>query len=431
MVPHPPWADPRVMWSIALCGDTARSDVLAVRHQPEDVPARTYANGVYTELVEPMEYASARARGAARRLTQLWLKPRVQAYREREGRPPAGVAGRRRRLRAWADHHLAAAQRLAANLASYNVLTSALARRASAVSVAPTLLVCHDLYALAAAARVKRRLQCRILYDSHEFWSDADLLAQPWQRWLMAGIERRLIRRADAVVTVTPQLARKLERLHGLRGVLSVPNARPTGMAPVRRRRRSSGPVRFVFHGHLHSRRGIEGLLEAWVGLQDLPVELYLRCYESEYLESLRDNYPGLFSSRRVRLLPTVPDSELVEATRFADVGVIPYPRNLDSHRYACPNKLAEYLQAGLAVLTNDLDFVRDLVTEHSCGAVYDSSRPETVTEAVRSLASDRLRLREMQDNAYRLGTEHFNWESVSGPYREAVTRLARVGGGS
>ncbi len=117
-------------------------------------------------------------------------------------------------------------------------------------------------------------------------------------------------------------------------------------------------------------------------------------------------------------------DNELVEAARFADVGVVPYAGRNPNHLYCCPNKLSEYMQAGLAVFSNRLEFVESVIEQYDCGATYDSATPSAVAAAVRSLASDREVLLRKRVNAYEAAQESFNWEIQSRPYKEAIVSL-------
>ena len=68
----------------------------------------------------------------------------------------------------------------------------------------------------------------------------------------MTRIERRAIRHADAVVTVSPPLAEHLRELYALDNVISVPNAEPFADAIVPSLLRDPDqPLRFLLQGQV------------------------------------------------------------------------------------------------------------------------------------------------------------------------------------
>ena len=309
--------------------------------------------------------------------------------------------------------------------ASHLRLVCALYRRARAMSVVPRVMICHDWFALAAAVKIKKRLRCPIIYDSHEFWPEADLLARKWEQRVMSFVERRLIRYADAVVTVSPQLARHLERHYGLARVVSVPNAEPRGAAGGRRANTAGTPVRFLFQGRATRERGIEDMIQAWSNVADERGVLYLRCPETEYLSQLRAQYRHLIDRNRLVVLEAVGEKDLIPAARFADVGIIPYAGTNPNHVFCCPNKLSQYMQAGLAVLSNNLEYVAEVLRHHRCGVVYDARQARSFAQAVLFFIEHSDELEKMKALALHAAQTEFNWEVQSAPYRELVQHFS------
>jgi glycosyltransferase involved in cell wall biosynthesis len=308
----------------------------------------------------------------------------------------------------------------------YLTLVDALWRRARAESIAPALVVSHDLYGLMAGVRVKKQFGTRLLYDSHEFWPQADLLGSRWQERLNTRLERRLVQATDGVITVSPPLARHLERLYGLDGVLSVPNATPLEHTlPVRREIATNGKVVFLLQGQVAQGRGIDRLLRAWDTLDEPRAVLWIRAHKNSYLSLLKERFGAAIERGSVAIKEPVPESRLVEAAAEADVGVIPYIGPNLNHVYACPNKLSQYMQAGLPVLAaSDMKYVAELLAKNKCGTAYDPDDPASLHARVKELVAD-AGLRASLSQAARRTTEtSFNWAVVSRPYEALVREL-------
>jgi glycosyltransferase involved in cell wall biosynthesis len=317
---------------------------------------------------------------------------------------------------------------LAVNL-SLRFLISAMCRRARAVSIVPRLVVCHDLHALVAGILLKRLHGCPVIYDSHECWPDADLLSPAWETRYWARFERRYIRQADAVVTVTPQIAEYLKELYRINNVVVVPNACPRTVVDRPSCSRPPGlPVKFLFQGGAAVGRGLDLLLSTWDSFADARTILYVRCPENELLTSLRLRYSTAVERGTVVFLPPVKEEELVTAATFADVGIIPYAPVSRNHAYCCPNKLSQYMQAGLALLASDTAFVGDRVREFDCGLIFQANNADSLAEQVQRLRDHPELLQLLKENAFRHSQTTFHWEQVASPYREAIARLFNRG---
>jgi glycosyltransferase involved in cell wall biosynthesis len=425
LVPHEPRLDPRIAWVTALCAELAPTEVYATVWE-ETAPAREYDGRVYLERVPVGEHASVGMRAVATAFGALGATGPGRRYAERSVRP----AGRNGRGRADAlDRHLGAVVRFLAVSGYDRLIASALYRRARAVSIAPAVVVSHDLASLPAGVALKELFGARLVYDSHELAPEADLLAPAWRRRVVAALERRLVHRADGVVTVSPPLARELERLFGLAGVVAAPNAVPLEPVPAPASERATAyPVRFLLQGQLAAGRGIETLLEGWSGVDPERAVLWIRAPASAYRDDVERRFAGAIARGAVALLDPVPGDRLVEAAAAADVGVIPYPGVSAIHDYACPNKLSEYMHAGLAILSTDLEYVGGLLRRYDCGATYETGRPEAVAEAVSALVADLARVDRLKRNAYAAAREDFNWERQSVGYRDLLTRLLAEG---
>ena len=114
---------------------------------------------------------------------------------------------------------------------------------------------------------------------------------------------------------------------------------------------------------------------------------------------------------RSVYFLDAVREDELVSAAAEADVGVIPYKPLILNDRLSCPNKLSQYLHAGLMVLANDLPYVKSVLSEAEAGLFYASADLATLVAAVSAILDDPALLRRGRENARRFARECFNWQ--------------------
>lgn len=287
----------------------------------------------------------------------------------------------------------------------------------------------NDLDTLIAAVLLKRETGCRVIYDSHEFWPYSDVNASRFEEIAWAFLERMLLKYVDAAFTVSGPLAQAIGAASG-RDFGEVPNAEPTTESYDRLTVNSAvdGRVRFLFLGTFSPQRGLEELIEGWAQIGDERAQLVLHGPESaerEHMIALATRLGVI--GRTVHFLQPVLESELVASAAEFDVGVIPYKPVSPAYRYCCPNKLSQYMQAGVAILTNDLIYVKEVVRHYDCGLAYDSTRLVTLRDAVTSILNTPDLLARLRRNAKDAARNDFNWQRKSAPLYAAYRQLAQL----
>ena len=253
---------------------------------------------------------------------------------------------------------------------------------------------CNDIEAFVlgwCAQRLNPRLQ--LIYDCHEF--EAERNAKPAiERKMVAWLERRMIRKAKAVMTVSPSIAeayRERYTPHGIPEihlVRNIPEARPPaadGPAPDHFRSRfgiPAGDFIALYQGAFTYNRGLETALEAMRGLEDSGIHLVLMGYGP--LQHLVDEAAGHMP--HVHMHPAVVYEDVLAHTRSADVGLVSVKPTCLSYLYCLPNKLFEYLLAGVPVLSNDLPDCRALIEGFHAGRTVEADTPEGWRAALRAM---------------------------------------------
>ena len=258
----------------------------------------------------------------------------------------------------------------------------------------PAIVHAHDLDTLPAGYLLARSRRARLVYDAHELYSGFE--QHPPRIWhrLSLSLEGVLARRADAVVTVSEPIAAELTRRLRLRRppllVLNCPPLEEVDVEP-----RPGVPVRAIYQAAVGPGRLLEDVVEAARAAPEVEVSVRL-------LGGDRRPLPG------VRVEPPVAPDALVAALAPYDIGLVIDRLETDNTRLALPNKLFEYLMAGLAVAVPRAPAMAELVEAYGVGVVYE---PGCLGDALQRLAADREALDEMRRRARELAVSHFNAE--------------------
>lgn len=260
----------------------------------------------------------------------------------------------------------------------------------------PDVFVAHDLPMLAIARHHANRCGAKVVYDSHELYSEQEFSAREKARW--AQIEARHIGACDAVITVNASIAAELEKRYGVRDVGVIYNA-DRAAAPVARTKMFHelyslpGSTRvLLFQGGLSAGRNLETLVAAMRYVRDPSIVLVVLGAGalSKPLAALIGKH-GL--DGRVFIHAAVPQGQLLQMTAAADGGVIPYQATCLNNYLCTPNKLFEFIAAGLPILASDLPEIRKMVSGRDLGLVGDMRTPESTARLIDEFFRDDARL--------------------------------------
>lgn len=294
----------------------------------------------------------------------------------------------------------------------------------------------HDLEMLPfvyAAARLKGG---KLVYDSHELWSGYDWPGRSgglgavrrlvWSFWLR--LEKRLARRCHLVITVNRSCAGEIAKQLGIETPLVLRNCvdpapgGAVGRSSLRDKLElTAGQPLVVYAGLLQAGRGLESLIRAWGGLLS---EAHLALIGYGPAERGLKKMAAQAGFSNVHFLAPVPARELAEYIRGASLGVVLIEGNDLSKHYSLPNKLFEYLAAGVPVLASGLPEIRRLVEEYRVGVFADPREPENIRSVLDALLSGRAgALEQLRQNALQASL-YLTWQKEVGLLIDEYAKL-------
>jgi glycosyltransferase involved in cell wall biosynthesis len=256
------------------------------------------------------------------------------------------------------------------------------------VRLRPDVVHAHDAAMLLPGYAGARLTGAALLYDSHELATGVPYRERAWT-WFVAAVERLVVPRCEAVITVSDGIASRLVSLYGLAVkptvVRNVSALVPGGCGGLRRRLGISREVPLVLHqGAPAPGRGCDELVRAAALLDGVHLA-FLGDPEPGYGEELQSLIDLLAVRERVTMLPSVSLPDLLANTAEANVGVTLLQDTCENHRLALPNKLFEYVAAGLPVVASALPETERLVADYGIGWTVAQHDPVAVAEGLRA----------------------------------------------
>lgn len=296
------------------------------------------------------------------------------------------------------------------------------------------VVVAHDVPMLPVGAWLADRCGARLVFDSHELWTEKNFPRAWRDAW--ARVERRHVGRCDAVITVNASIAGELECRHGIARVHVITNAAPAPPAQARSLRERCGVPAgsrvLLYQGSFSAGRQLPQCVEAMHMVQTGDVHLVL-LGDGVLRTTLRRAAARGAARGRIHVLPAVPQDELLAWTASADAGLVPYVADCMNNRLCTPNKLYEFIAAGLPILASDLPELRAAIVGNGLGMVADLGSPMLIARAIDDFLSDRGRLADWRARVVARRAE-FGWEGQAARlvpiFRELVRPPSPPGSG-
>lgn len=264
----------------------------------------------------------------------------------------------------------------------------------------PDLIHAHDyrvLPAVMAAAHELRRQgsEVKVVYDAHEYIPGLVELGEK-RRLAATTIERSHIHGADAVVTVSDDLARRIQVENKLRirptvvcNAPEYPGSVAAGPSLRARLGVAAGTPLLVYAGSVGGSRLLQQCVRALPLLPGVHLALVVSHPTSNVMLALKDVAAEAGVTDRLHLTRYVPADSIVDFLRNADVGLAPI-KHTANVQDSLPTKTFEYLAAGVPQVVSDLRALKEFVREHGIGEVFEAEDLDSMVEAIRLVLADR-----------------------------------------
>lgn len=271
-------------------------------------------------------------------------------------------------------------------------------------------IICNDLDTLPIGFLIHHisKNPVKIIYDCHEYETERDGMTKI-TKIILKYFERILINCTDNIFCVSDSIACAYESDYAIRKPKIVLNCPSFQEHPKKNIFRDFFGLHinqkiFLYQGGLKSGRGIEILIESFSNLQNDNCVIVFMGYgplENIILAASKKN-------KTIFLHKAVNPNVLLNYTSSADYGILFYEDTCLNHRYCSPNKIFEYLMAGLPVLTSNLYEMKRLVESEGVGIVADDNTVKGFMLAVENCI--KLDYPSTQLNVYN-ARKKYSWE--------------------
>jgi len=283
------------------------------------------------------------------------------------------------------------------------------------------VVVSNDLDTLPACFYASRLTGRKLVYDSHEYFTEVpELINRPRVKRFWEKIEKRILPRLTYCYTVCQSIADIYQEKYGtnFRVVRNIPfkigDLSIEGYLPPFP---TDKPV-VIYQGAVNLGRGIE---EAILAMHQIDDVLLVIVGIGDLYDECKKLVAGEQLSEKVFFTGRIPFDELRKVTRFATIGLSVEKDMGLNYRYALPNKLFDYIQSEVPMLTCSLPEIRRIVDNYQVGLVIEETTPEAIANGIGQMLRDEAAYQMWKENC-RKAKEELCWENE----RETIHQVFR-----
>jgi glycosyltransferase involved in cell wall biosynthesis len=279
------------------------------------------------------------------------------------------------------------------------------------------VLHANDLDTLPAKYLVSKIRGLPLVYDSHEYFTEVpELINRPRIQKFWERIEMMIAPKLKYCFTVSQKIAESYQKKYGVDFQL-------LRKFPLLKNEDDISVEKFavktiIYQGALNVDRGLEELIKAMDDLENCQL---LLAGDGDIRKELEKLVNELSLNNKVAFLGRLPFEELSQQTRKSHLGVSLEKAEGLNYKYAVPNKVFDYIHAGVPVLYAPLTELQSILAPYKVGEVLKSHQPSQLAQQLKAMlaSSDYKKWVKNCEKA----KQELNWEnevqSLKTVYRE------------
>ena len=281
----------------------------------------------------------------------------------------------------------------------------------------------HDPEFLPWAKRLKNKTGAKVIYDVHEDYPSAILL-KSWIpllfRYSLSKIfniyEKKTAKNLDYVIAAWLKIKENFEKsnIGRIANITNYPILKYFSFGNninEFNKNVHEKKIKLIYVGGLTKIRGIKQIIQSLKYIKNENIKLILVGNFQE--KAFKKELTELQEWKKVEYKGWLKQVEAYKEMKNADVGLLcflPAP----NHLHSVPNKLFEYMAAGLPVVATDFHFLKEIIQQNNCGICVNPLDLKEIAEAINYLISHREESMKMGDNGRNSVKEKYNWENES-----------------
>lgn len=271
------------------------------------------------------------------------------------------------------------------------------------------IMLSNDLDTLYANYLASKFRNKKLVYDSHEYFTEVpELIGRKRTQNIWKKIERRIVPKIKNAYTVCESLANIYNEKYkvSFKVVRNVPLKIVESFSTIDLAILNSKKV-ILYQGALNIGRGIEKMISAMKYLEN---SVFVIIGSGDITENLKLLVEKEGVAGKVIFLGRIPFEKLSAYTKLADIGISLEENRGLNYYYSLPNKIFDYIQAGVPVIVSDFPEMKRIIEDYKVGICISENDPEKLAVIIKEILTDEFLQKEWKCNLFK-AAEDLCWE--------------------
>lgn len=284
------------------------------------------------------------------------------------------------------------------------------------------LLFANDLDTLLPNYLISKLKNIPLIYDSHELFCEVpELITNPTKKKIWLKLEKWIIPKLRNCITVNQSIANIFEAQYKTKFnvVRNIPEK--IKLEKVLSKEELGLPLNkkiIILQGAgINIDRGAEELIEAMQYTEDT---FLLIIGSGDVWDKLIDLVKKLKLESKVKLITKIPKKQLMHYTINADLGITLDKNTNKNYFNSLPNKVFDYLHAGLPIFSSPMPEIVSIINRHQVGFVCSSFEPRQIAEQLSNFINS-AQYSICRANVKNASAE-YNWETEKKNLLDVIT---------
>lgn len=270
------------------------------------------------------------------------------------------------------------------------------------------ILLANDLDSLLPNYLVGKIKNTPVVFDSHEIFSELPSLTdRKFKKKIWKTLEKAIVPKMKYFYTVSEGYADWFEKEYGNRPeiIMNVPeiNVQNNVALEIKLPEINNDKI-LIYQGAINISRGIDKMILAMQYIENAQLWIIGNGPKKEEVQKLANE---LNLNQKVKFLGVVPPEQLKLITPMADLGFSLEEDLGISYKYALPNKIFDYMHAGIPVLGTNLPDIQKTIEKYRTGRVVQNHSPKHIAELANEML---IEGKEVYAENLKKATKNFNW---------------------
>ncbi|MEK6616280.1 MAG: glycosyltransferase [Bacteroidota bacterium] len=276
------------------------------------------------------------------------------------------------------------------------------------------ILVANDLDTLLSNYLASKLKWSKLVHDSHEYFTGVpELKGRNFAKKTWKIIERKIFPKMKYVYTVNDSIAKLYKDEYGveMKVVRNFPLLVGIKKQISKTKKELGLPEDkkiILYQGSVNVDRG---LLETVEAMHYVDNAVLLIVGDGDAMEEIQAKKQHLNLTEKIIFINRVPFEELWNYTSHADIGIsLDKDTNLN-YRFSLPNKIFDFVHAGVPVLVSNLVEIKKIIKKHELGEIIENHNAKHIAEKIKFMLSDEEKIKRWKENC-KIAAKEFCWQN-------------------